>query len=117
MFDAARGLDSTAVVDKGPPKSITVEDSLKSCTSLERVVEVLRSLGPDLVTRVKEEHIKNNRWPKTFTIQWRNREKRSTRSVYSCAFPSNALSRSTTSHMVRYVLVVCLLDLIVVALG
>lgn len=88
MFDAAHGVDSIPAVDKGPPKSITVEDSQKTCASTERMVEVLKSLVPDLMARVREDHLENARWPKTFKIQWRDRSKSSARSASSCVFPS-----------------------------
>jgi hypothetical protein len=48
--------DSTPVVAQRPPKSITVEDSFKSCTSLTAARHVLRVLAPDLLARVAEEY-------------------------------------------------------------
>ena len=36
---------------KGPPKSISVEDSFKDCASLASVEAVLRVLAPDLLAR------------------------------------------------------------------
>ena len=47
--------DPSPVQDKGPPKSITVEDSFKSCTSLPAARHILRILTPDLLTRIQED--------------------------------------------------------------
>jgi len=47
--------DSTPVKTKPPPKAITVEDSFKSCTSLEAVRHIARILAPDLLARLHEE--------------------------------------------------------------
>ena len=44
------------VVAQRPPKSITVEDSFKSCTSLTAARHILRVLAPDLLARVAEEY-------------------------------------------------------------
>lgn len=38
-----------------PPKAVTVEDSFKSCTSLEAAAAVLHILAPDLLYRLREE--------------------------------------------------------------
>ena len=39
----AYGRDATAVVASGPPKSITCEDSFKSCTTRDSVATVVRA--------------------------------------------------------------------------
>lgn len=47
--------DPTPVQDKGPPKSITVEDSFKDCSSLQAAEHVIRVLAPDLLARMVED--------------------------------------------------------------
>lgn len=47
--------DPTPVQDKGPPKSITVEDSFKDCSSLHSAHHVIRVLAPDLLARMVED--------------------------------------------------------------
>ena len=56
LYGACRGDDPTPVQQSGPARSITVEDSFKSCTTLAAAVHVLRILAPDLLTRLKEDH-------------------------------------------------------------
>lgn len=41
---------------KQPSKAVTVEDSFKSCTSLDAVRHVLQILAPDLLARLREEY-------------------------------------------------------------
>lgn len=47
--------DATPVQDKGPPKSITVEDSFKDCSSLVAAEHVIKVLAPDLWARMVED--------------------------------------------------------------
>ena len=47
--------DANPVQDKGPPKSITVEDSFKSCSSLPAAEHVINVLAPDLLARMVED--------------------------------------------------------------
>ena len=47
--------DPTPVVDRGPPKSITVEDSFKSCGTFVAAQHVLQVLAPDLLARMAED--------------------------------------------------------------
>ena len=47
--------DPSAVQAHQPPKAVTVEDSFKSCTSLEAASTVLHLLAPDLLYRLQEE--------------------------------------------------------------
>ena len=47
--------DSTPVKKHAVCKSITVEDSFKSCTSVAAAQTVLRILAPDLLHRLAEE--------------------------------------------------------------
>ncbi|KAK9807873.1 hypothetical protein WJX72_011771 [[Myrmecia] bisecta] len=51
LFAGCRGLDSTPVQASGPPKSITVEDSFKSCNSHAAACQVERLDDPSLVER------------------------------------------------------------------
>ena len=41
--------------DKGPPKSITVEDSFKDCSSMAAAEHVIKVLAPDLLARMVED--------------------------------------------------------------
>ena len=43
------------MLESGPPKSVTVEDSFKSCTTLQAAAEALGRLAPDLLARLREE--------------------------------------------------------------
>ncbi len=44
------------MVPSGPPKSITVEDSFKSCTTFGAAQHILQLLAPDLLHRLAEEY-------------------------------------------------------------
>jgi hypothetical protein len=48
--------DPSPVQDKGPPKSITVEDSFKDCSSLPAAQHVIKVLAPDLLARMVEDY-------------------------------------------------------------
>ncbi len=48
--------DPSPVQDKGPPKSITVEDSFKDCSSLHAAEHVIKVLAPDLLARMAEDY-------------------------------------------------------------
>lgn len=48
--------DPSPVQDKGPPKSITVEDSFKDCSSLHAAQHVIKVLAPDLLARMVEDY-------------------------------------------------------------
>lgn len=71
LFDSCRGVDKSLVQDKGPPKSLSVEDSFQPCTSFRQAEEVIRSLAPDLISRLDEDKDEYSRRPKVFTVKWR----------------------------------------------
>lgn len=73
LFNACRGVDVTPVRDKGPPKSISVEDSFLPCTSLKSIEAVLSSLALDLMARLAEDKFETGRRPQLFTIRWRQK--------------------------------------------
>lgn len=59
--------------NKGPPKSLSVEDSFRNCTTLKQVEAIMRSLAPDLVRRVDEDKEEFQRVPKLLTVKWRTK--------------------------------------------
>ncbi|MCO5553465.1 hypothetical protein L7F22_006986 [Adiantum nelumboides] len=71
LFDSCRGIDKSAVQDKGPPKSLSVEDSFQPCTTYKQAEGIIRSLAPDLIARLDEDRDEYSRRPKIFTIKWR----------------------------------------------
>lgn len=71
LAEACWGRDASAVTPRGPPKSITVEDSFRRCKSFAEVKLVLQRLAPDLIERIREEAQESNRLPSTLTIAWR----------------------------------------------
>mmetsp|Transcript_8277 Transcript_8277/g.14930 ORF Transcript_8277/g.14930 Transcript_8277/m.14930 type:complete len:481 (-) Transcript_8277:439-1881(-) len=89
---AAWGVDPTVVAAKGPPKSITVEDSFKECSSFKGVEQVLRVLAPDLVARLEEDAAEHSRAARTLVVKWRQRGRGWARSSASCLMPSAVYS-------------------------
>ncbi|UPR01199.1 DNA polymerase iota [Chloropicon primus] len=86
------GIDLSRVVPKGPPKTVSVEDSFKSLEGYEATMKVLKSvLVPDLLTRLREDCDQHQRRPVTLTVTYRTmrmREKKHfARKSLSCAFP------------------------------
>ena len=74
---AAHGDCRDPVVAKGPPKSVSVEDSFKSLCGLEAVGTVLRSvLVPDLLVRLSEDRQDYGRKPKNLTVTYRTTKMR-----------------------------------------
>ena len=51
LAEACWGRDASAVTPRGPPKSLTVEDSFKTCKSYAEAKRVLQRLAPDLLER------------------------------------------------------------------
>ncbi|KAK9826961.1 hypothetical protein WJX74_001872 [Apatococcus lobatus] len=87
LLQACRGQDPSPVQDKGPPKSITVEDSFKSCTSLPAARHILRILTPDLLTRIQEDWQETGRMAHTLTLKFRLAKQGWHRSSSSCPVP------------------------------
>ncbi|KAL3161617.1 hypothetical protein ABBQ32_010474 [Trebouxia sp. C0010 RCD-2024] len=85
---ACRGQDPTPVQDKGPPKSITVEDSFKDCSSMQSAEHVIRVLAPDLLARMVEDSEETGRRASTLTLKWRHRGSGWARSSSSCPMPT-----------------------------
>ncbi|KAH7279627.1 hypothetical protein KP509_37G026800 [Ceratopteris richardii] len=71
LYNSCRGVDNSPIQDKGPPKSLSVEDSFQPCTSLKHAEEIIKSLAPDLIARLDEDKEEYLRRPRTFTIKWR----------------------------------------------
>ena len=71
LAEACWGRDGSLVTPRGPPKSITVEDSFKRCSSFAEAQLVLQRLAPDLVERIRAEAEESNRLPSTMTVAWR----------------------------------------------
>jgi DNA polymerase iota len=88
------GKDSTDVVEQGPPKSITVEDSFRSCRGYTAAKQVLQVLAPDLVIRIKEEEEENGRRPSKLILKWRVKGQGWNRTSASCAFPVAAMMQA-----------------------
>lgn len=91
LFNACRGVDLTAVTDKGLPKSLSVEDSFPPCTSLKSIEAVLSSLALDLMARLDEDKFETGRRPQLFTLKWRQKGSSNFTSA-STQMPSELLS-------------------------
>ncbi|KAK9904793.1 hypothetical protein WJX75_002708 [Coccomyxa subellipsoidea] len=87
---ACRGEDPTPVQQSGPPRSITVEDSFKSCTSFTAAVHILQILVPDLLIRLREDFEEYQRRPSSLTLKWRQRKQGWSRSSTSIPMPVQA---------------------------
>ncbi|KAH8954218.1 hypothetical protein BDL97_08G068200 [Sphagnum fallax] len=90
MYQACKGYDNTPVHDKGPCKSISVEDSFWNCTTLQQVEIIMWQLAPDLVSRLDEDKADTGRTPKRFTVKWRTKSIMNFSSV-SCPMPADLL--------------------------
>ena len=100
------GTDATPVVDQGPPKSITVEDSFRECSSFAAVDKVIDCLAPDLIARIREDSEEHERHPTRLVVSWRPRGNSYRRLSASQFFPLPALQWSKgkteaecTSHL------------------
>lgn len=91
LSEISHGRDPTPVREKGPSKSISVEDSFKFCSSIETVQQVVKVLAPDLVQRFIENFSETGRWPQTLVVKWREAGGRNNkRTSCSSAFPSES---------------------------
>ncbi|KAL0021711.1 hypothetical protein WJX79_005570 [Trebouxia sp. C0005] len=91
LYLACRGQDPSPVQDKGPAKSITVEDSFKDCSSLPAAQHVIKVLAPDLLARMLEDYQETGRHASTLTLKWRHRGSGWGRSSSSCPMPTPLL--------------------------
>ena len=87
------GIDLCSVEPKGPPKSVTVEDSFKSLCGYSVLEKVLREvLIPDLIHRLNEDYQDFCRKPKTLSVTFRTTKMRErkhfARRTLSGPFPS-----------------------------
>lgn len=90
---ACWGNDPSEVVEQGPSKSVTVEDSFRGCKGHIGAAQVLAVLAPDLVARLQEEEEDNGRRPTKLTVKWRIKGQGWNRTSASCAFPAVALGQ------------------------
>lgn len=65
------GKDSSPVIPKGPPKSVTVEDSFKSAETYAAAQTVLRVLAPDLVRRLDDDFFEYQRTATQLNVKYR----------------------------------------------
>ena len=79
------------MVIKGPPKTISVEDSFRACGSWAAVDAVLAVLAPDLLRLLDEEADISARRPRTLTVRWRLAGRGWARIARSCPMPAAAL--------------------------
>ena len=71
VFFLCRGIDNSLVIEKGPATVISVEDSMRKCNSLAGVQDYLMRLGNDLVIRLDEDNLENNRVATRLTLKYR----------------------------------------------
>ncbi|KAL3687502.1 hypothetical protein R1sor_013811 [Riccia sorocarpa] len=117
LFDACRGQDLTPVVDRGPPKSITVEDSFKSCRSVQQAEGILRVLAPDLIKRLDEDREETGRRPRTLTVKWRLSWTKGNFGSVSSDLPVELLSSSMSTESRSAVAVDVAVKMLVRSLG
>eukprot|EP00178_Gracilaria_changii_P009172 TRINITY_DN26_c0_g5_i1.p1 TRINITY_DN26_c0_g5~~TRINITY_DN26_c0_g5_i1.p1 ORF type:complete len:559 (+),score=64.11 TRINITY_DN26_c0_g5_i1:84-1760(+) len=74
LLDLCRGVDTTEVVDCGnAPKSISAEDSCRSCDNMKDVNRRLTIQIGRLVSRLRDDGLMFSRRPKTLTVSYRFR--------------------------------------------
>ncbi|GAQ87748.1 putative DNA repair protein [Klebsormidium nitens] len=73
IYHCCRGNDTSPVEDKGPPKSLSVEDSFRACLNLKQAEGIVKALAPDYIERLDEERDDTGRRPKTLTVKWRQK--------------------------------------------
>ncbi|KAL4422612.1 hypothetical protein ABPG75_008809 [Micractinium tetrahymenae] len=94
LHAACRGQDPSPVHEKGRQKSVTVEDSCKSCAGFAGAEKVVAVLAPDLLTRLQEELEDGGRRAATLTVKWRHRGTGWQRTSASCPMPPAVLSKA-----------------------
>ncbi|XP_057843116.2 uncharacterized protein LOC131052518 isoform X2 [Cryptomeria japonica] len=104
LFNGCRGVDLSPVRDKGPQKSVSVEDSFPPCTSLKRIECILSSLALDFMARLDEDKMETGRAPRVFTIKWRQKGSGNFTSA-STQMPSELLSTKCTMDRRKQILV------------
>ena len=100
VYLMCRGIDCTAVVDKGPTNIISVEDSMRNCTSLNDVQEYLIRMSNDLIIRIDEHRDEHQRIPTKLHLKirfnggYREGHKFTTA---GCTMPHDAVMKRTTT--------------------
>ena len=81
------GIDKSLVLDQGPCKSITVEDSFRHCSNFDMIRGKLQELTPNLVKRIRTDILEEKRYPGKLVVGWRTRGSNYHRSSSSRPFP------------------------------
>ncbi|GBG75489.1 hypothetical protein CBR_g20120 [Chara braunii] len=88
LFNSCRGIDRSEVKDKGPLKSLSVEDSCRSCTTMQQAESMVRLMAPGLLARIEEDREDTGRVPRTFVVKWRQKGQRWGKAAsLSCTLP------------------------------
>lgn len=100
VYLMCRGIDGTAVVDKGPTNIISVEDSMRNCTSLHDVQEYLIRMSNDLIIRIEEHRDEHQRIPTKLHLKIRfngGYREGHTFTTTGCTMPHDAVMKRTTT--------------------
>lgn len=92
LYFYVRGIDKSQVIEYISPKTISVEDSMKECTSVQALERILTVLAPDLITRLDEDANEYKRRPKLLTLKWRLRGQGWSRKSASTQMPATVIS-------------------------
>lgn len=93
ILNLCRGLDHTEVLDSGDaPKSISAEDSCRSCTTMEDVSRRLTVQITRLVSRLRSDGQSFSRRPRTLSVSYRFRGDGFIGSSRSVPMPSEIVS-------------------------
>lgn len=73
LYEASHGYDRSPVQPKGPPKSVSVEDSFRQCCDEGDLLMRMHHLAADLVERMARDYAAYKRHPTTLRLAVRNK--------------------------------------------
>jgi len=71
ILERARGIDLGKVISRGPPKSVISERSFPPTTDITKLRRICSLLCDNLLSRLEEDMLENQRLPSKFNVKWR----------------------------------------------
>jgi DNA polymerase iota len=98
LSELSHGIDTEPVVQSGPPKSLSVEDSFKGVSSLEKLSLVLQVLAPDLLRRLDADRQRYARRPRSLVVRIRHAGSRTMNRPEGAASGSSTVRSTPMPH-------------------
>ena len=99
LYSMSIGCDAERVVQSGPPKSISVEDSFRGASTFDALRSVLCVLAPDLLRRLEADREAHGRRPRTMHVRLRHSGSRTMNNPSGALTGSSAVRSIAMPHL------------------